>query len=206
MWDIKSKKCVLLSKSYKNDKGLGHSAQEWLWDKRKVSKSALLNVGLPMCLFVPLSAYVSNAHPSRNITTSSAALVITAKTVTPTLSHQIGAPHVSFSSSRWYIGPTSLHLSSLCTWQIVQLHVVWLFQSTGCTLLSWLLFVIQFLLPKKLASAQGGRGRQTRNCIGITLCTSTSPTSSTSSYSSTRTSSCIGITLSASLQFSSANM
>ena len=105
MWDIKSKKCVLLSKSYKNDKGLGHSAQEWLWDKRKVSKSALLNVGLPMCLFVPLSAYVSNAHPSRNITTSSAALVITAKTVTPTLSHQIGAPHVSFSSSRWYIGP-----------------------------------------------------------------------------------------------------
>ena len=208
MWDIKSKKCVLLSKSYKNDKGLGHSAQEWLWDKRKVSKSALLNVGLPMCLFVPLSAYVSNAHPSRNITTSSAALVITAKTVTPTLSHQIGAPHVSFSSSRWYIGPTSLHLSSLCTWQIVQLHVVWLFQSTGCTLLSWLLFVIQFLLPKKLASAQGGRGRQTRNCIGITLCACTIPSSnsSTSFYSSTCTSSCIGITLSASLQFSSANM
>ena len=160
MWDIISKNCVLLSKSYKNDKGLGHSAQEWLWDKRKVSKSALLNVGLPMCLFVPLSAYVSNAHPSRNITTSSAALVITAKTVTPTLSHQIGAPHVSFSSSRWYIGPTSLHLSSLCTWQIVQLHVVWLFQSTGCTLLSWLLFVIQFLLPQNwLQLREGGAVR-----------------------------------------------
>ena len=59
--------------------------------------------------------------------------------------------------------------------------------------------------PTKLASAQGGRGSQTRNCIGVTLCTSSSP-SSNSSNSSTCTSSCIGITLSASLQFSSANM
>ena len=44
--------------------------------------------------------------------------------------------------------------------------------------------------PTKLASAQGGRGSQTRNCIGVTLCTSSSP-SSTSSNSSTCTSSCI---------------
>ena len=103
--------------------------------------------------------YVSNAHPSRNITTSSAALVITAKTVTPTLSHQIGAPPVSFSSSRWYIGPTSLHLTSLCTCRIVQL-MVWLFQSTGCTLLSWLLFVIQFFLPQNwLQLREGGAVR-----------------------------------------------
>ena len=69
--------------------------------------------------------------------------------------------HLSHSpSSRWYIGPTSLHLSSLCTWQIVQLHVVWLFQSTGCTLLSWLLFVIQFLLPQNwLQLREGGADR-----------------------------------------------
>ena len=135
-------------------------------------------------------SYVSNAHPSRNITTSSAALVITAKTVTPTLSHQIGAPPVSFSSSRWYIGPTSLHLSSLCTCRIVQLQ---------CGLIvseHWMHFAELITLrhpippPTKLASAQGGRGSQTRNCIGVTLCTSSSP-SSTSSNSSTCTSSCI---------------
>ena len=127
------------------------------WDTRKVNKRPT-HVFVRLILKVRV-AYVSNAHPSRNITTSSAALVITAKTVTPTLSHQIGAPHVSFSSSRWYIGPTSLHLSSLCTCRIVQL-MVWLFQSTGCTLLSWLLFVIQFLLPQNwLQLREGGAVR-----------------------------------------------